>query len=90
MYYEVAVPVMYKEKIWITPAYKKSSMALGLGAKICSSFFFNYTYEFSSMGIAGKSSGTHEISIGWKLSPKKKTDEPAADKKKPYYKWLSK
>ncbi len=89
-YYEVAVPIMYREKIWITPAYKKSSMAIGLGAKICSSFVFNYTYEFASTGIAGKSSGTHEITIGWKLGAKAKTDELPKDKKKPYYKWLAK
>ncbi len=89
-YYEIALPIIYQQKVWITPAYKKSSIALGLGAKLFSSFIFNYSYEFASTGIASKSSGTHEITIGWKITSKKKTDEPTPDKKKPYYKWLSK
>lgn len=89
-YYEIAVPIIYQNKIWLTPAYKSSSIAIGVGAKLIAGFMFNYTYEFSSMGIAGKSSGTHEITIGWKIAPKKKTDEPAKDRKKPYYNWLNK
>ncbi len=89
-YYEIAVPIMYQQKVWLTPAYKKSSLAIGIGARIFGGFVFNYSYEFSSTGIASKSSGTHEITIGWKLSPKPKSDEPAKDKKKPYYNWLKK
>ncbi len=88
-FYEIAIPIIYQNKIWLTPTYKKSSIAIGLGARICSNFIFNYSYEFSSMGISGQSSGTHEITIGWKLN-KKKNDEPTPDAKKPYYKWLGK
>ena len=89
MHYEIALPIMYQNKIWLTPAYKSSSIAIGVGARLCANFVFNYSYEFSSMGIAGQSSGTHEITIGWRFN-KKKTDEPTPDAKKPYYKWLSK
>ncbi len=89
MHYELAIPIMFQNKIWLTPAYKNSSIAVGVGARLCTNFVFNYSYEFSSMGIAAQSSGTHEITIGWRFN-KKKTDEPTPDAKKPYYKWLGK
>jgi len=88
-FYEVAIPVMYKQKIWITPIYKKTDMAFGIGGIPYSNFIAQYTYEFSSKGIMGESGGTHEITIGWRMS-KKKADAPAPDSKKPYYEWLNK
>ena len=90
LFYEVAVPLVYKNKIWISPAYKKTDMALGIGGIPYSNFIFNYTYEFSSNGIMGQSGGTHEITLGWRMATKKKSDTPAPDSKKPYYKWLNK
>ena len=90
LFYEIALPVIYKEKIWFTPIYKKSSMAFGLGGIPYNNFIVQYTYEFSSMGIMGQSGGTHEITIGWKMFAKKKSEVPDPDSKKPYYKWISK
>lgn len=87
--YEVAVPIKYKQKFWIAPAYKKKSMAVSFGCVPYDNFIVNYTYEFASAGIMGQSSGTHEISIGYRLMKQKK-DQPAPDSKKPYYEWLNK
>ena len=89
-FYEVALPVVYKEKMWITPIYKKSSIAFCVGGVPHNNFIAQYGYEFSSMGIMGQSGGTHEITIGWRMFAKKKTDVPAPDSKKPYYQWLNK
>ncbi|MEI6488647.1 MAG: PorP/SprF family type IX secretion system membrane protein [Bacteroidota bacterium] len=87
LFYEIAVPVMYQNKIWIAPSYKKSSIAVSIGARLLTSLVFNYSYEFASSGIASQSSGTHEITLGWRFA-KKKTDEPTPDSKKPYYEWV--
>ena len=90
MFYEMSVPVVYKNKIWIAPFYKKTDMALAVGGSPYSSLIVSYAYEFASKGIMGESGGTHEITLGWKMSAKKKTDTPAPDAKKPYYQWLLK
>ncbi len=90
MFYETAIPLVYKKKIWITPYYKKTDMALGVGGSPHGNLIVNYTYEFSTKGIMGESGGTHEITLGWKMASKKKSDTPPPDAKKPYYEWLNK
>ena len=89
-FYDFAIPVIYKNKFWISPIYKKTDFAVGVGAIPYSSFIVNYSYEFSSKGIMGESGGTHEITIGWRMAAKKKTDVPKADSKKPYLDWILK
>ena len=90
MFYEAAIPVIYRNKIWLSGAYKKTSMAFGLGGMPYSNFIVNYAYDFSSKGIMGQSGGTHEITIGWRMSVKKKSETPAHDSKKPYLDWILK
>lgn len=90
MFYELSVPVIYKKKFWIAPFYKKTDMALAVGGNPYSNLLINYSYEFSSKGIMGESGGTHEITLGWRMASKKKTDAPAPDNKKPYYQWITK
>ena len=89
-FYDLAIPIIYKNKIWITPYYKKTDMAFGIGGMPYGNFIAQYSYEFSSKGIMGASGGTHEITIGWRMQAKKKSDTPAPDSKKPYYEWLNK
>lgn len=90
LFYELAVPLIYKNKIWIAPFYKKTDMALAVGGSPYSNLLVSYAYEFSSKGIMGESGGTHEITLGWKMSAKKKSETPAPDAKKPYYQWILK
>ena len=90
LFYEVAVPIIYKQKIWLAPAYKKTSIAIGIGGIPYKNFIVNYAYEFSSKGIMGGSDGSHEITIGWRMAAKKKYDAPAPDRKKPYLDWILK
>jgi len=91
MYYEATVPVIYKNKIWFAPFYKKSAIAFAVGGSPYSNLLINYAFEFSTKGIMAESGGSHEITIGWKInSQKKKSDIPAPDAKKPYYEWLNK
>lgn len=89
-FYEIAVPVIYKNKVWLAPFYKKTAMALAVGGSPFSNLIINYAYEFSSIGIMGESGGTHEITLGWRMSAKKKSETPAPDAKKPYYQWIVK
>ncbi len=89
-FYEVAIPVIYKEMVWVAPIYKKTSIAFGIGGKPYDNFVAQYSYEFSSMGIMGQSGGTHEITLGWRMHAKKKSEVPAPDKKKPYLDWILK
>jgi type IX secretion system PorP/SprF family membrane protein len=89
--FELAVPIMYKQKVWLVPIYKNTAFGVGFGGMPYGNFIAQYSYEFSSTGMLAQSSGTHEITIGWRMqSSKKKTDVPAPDSKKPYYQWLNK
>jgi hypothetical protein len=88
-FYEVAVPIIYQQKVWLTLSNKKTCNAIGIGAYIKGNFVLNYTYEFSGKGMA-KGNGTHEITLGWKLLNKKTSDQPKPDKKKPYLDWINK
>lgn len=90
MFYEVAVPLVYKNNIWIAPFYKKTGMAFAIGGNPYSNLLVNYAYEFSSKGIMGESGGTHEITLGWRMAAKKRSEAPAPDPKKPYYEWILK
>ncbi|OFX36448.1 MAG: hypothetical protein A2X08_14625 [Bacteroidetes bacterium GWA2_32_17] len=87
---EISLPIIYQQKIWLNLLYKKSSMGIGVGAKLKSNFVFNYTYELYQRGIASSSGGTHEITLGWKLINKKNDGQPKPDNKKPYYDWVNK
>ena len=89
LFYEVAVAVKFQQRIWLSPIYKKSEIAIGIGGIPYDNFIVNYSYEFASKGIMGEAGGSHEISIGWRMMQKKK-DEPNPSPKKPYYEWLNK
>lgn len=92
-YYEVAIPIVYQQKIWITLAVKKISKSLGIGFCLKSNLILNYTFESSSKDGFGRksgSSGTHEITLGWKFGSKKNTNQLKHDSKKPYYDWVNK
>lgn len=86
--FSLAVPIIYKQKVWLLPIFKNTSQALGIGGILYNNFIAQYTYEFSG-GDVGQLGGTHEITIGWRMiASKKKSDVPAPDPKKPYYQWL--
>lgn len=88
--WDVTLPIIYQQKVWFTLIYRQTGDAgLGLGTNLNSNFVFNYTFEWFEHGLAHRSGGTHEITIGWKVS-KKKSDLFKRDKKKPYYEWVNK
>ncbi len=89
VFYEVAVPIIYQQKVWLTLAHKKTCNAVGIGTNLKANFVLNYTYEFSGKGMA-QGTGTHEITLGWKMSNKKSGDQTKSDKKKPYLEWINK
>jgi type IX secretion system PorP/SprF family membrane protein len=87
---QVTIPIIYQQKVWFTLIYRQTGDAgLGLGANLNSNLVFNYTFEWFEHGLAHRSGGTHEITLGWKVS-KKKSDLFKRDKKKPYYDWVNK
>jgi type IX secretion system PorP/SprF family membrane protein len=86
-YKELILPIIYKNKFWINVLVKQSSNGAGFGFILKSNIVVNYTFEVYEHGLAHRSTGTHEITLGWKFSDKKTTLK--ADKKKPYYKWIN-
>ena len=88
--FDVAALIKYQQQMWLGFTYRYSgSIGISLGGELHNAIIANYTYEFSGQGMLGKSSGTHDISIGFRIGkPKDKT--PPASSKKPYYQWLDK
>jgi type IX secretion system PorP/SprF family membrane protein len=87
--YEVAALVKYQKQWMLGLTYRKSNLGLSMGGEFYDIIIMNYTYEFSGQGMLSKSSGTHEISLGFALG-KKKDKAPAPSGKKPYYDWIDK
>jgi type IX secretion system PorP/SprF family membrane protein len=89
LFYEMTCPIIFQQKVWVSPIYKKTSIGAGIGFNIKSNLVFNYTIEVYNHGLAHKSSGTHEITLGWKIKDKKK-DILKDNNKRPYFKWVNK
>ncbi len=91
--FEIAALIKYFEQVWLGLCYRNSnSYGISFGATYFEKFVMNYTYEFSTEGISGASSGTHEISIGYLISKNKSTYRKPSifktDLSQPYYKWV--
>ncbi len=70
--YEAAMMLMYKNRLWTALTYHAGSIfGITTGGAISDRILINYTYEIGIGGIAGLSSGTHEISLGILIKPGK-------------------
>jgi len=69
--FDVTARAFYKDIAWMGLIYRKYNI-IGVtgGMNIAKGLIFNYTYEYSPTAMMGKSSGTHEISLGYLLIPK--------------------
>ncbi|MBI2968370.1 MAG: PorP/SprF family type IX secretion system membrane protein [Bacteroidetes bacterium] len=94
LFYELTVVGRYKGQYWLGLSYRKgSSIGVSLGILPHDRIAFNYSFEFSSSGIAGISSGTHELTLGF-LIGENKNKMPSVfgtgviSSKKPYYNFM--
>lgn len=69
--FDVAARAVYKEMAWFGLLYRKNNI-IGVtgGLRIGKGLMFNYTYEYSPSAMMGKSSGTHEITLGYRMISK--------------------
>jgi type IX secretion system PorP/SprF family membrane protein len=75
--YEASVLMRYKQRIWLGGAFHAgNTIGLSVGGALSDRMVLNYTYELGTGGIVTKSSGTHEISIGFLIKPRKERKEP--------------
>ena len=93
MTFDVSAMFKYMGKLWAAPAYRKDgTLSFTVGGAIYDNFVMNYSYEFSGKGIQGRSSGTHEFSLGFLIGNKKSGDHtPSIFRKtssQPYYDWI--
>ncbi|MBI5541065.1 MAG: PorP/SprF family type IX secretion system membrane protein [Bacteroidia bacterium] len=89
-FYNFTIPIIYDQKVWFTLIYKETGDAgIGIGANLKSNLIFNYTFEWYEHGLAHRSGGSHELTLGWRMN-KKNTDQLKKNKKKPYYEWVNK
>jgi len=70
--FDIAVRAIYKEMITFGLLYRKNNI-IGItgGLSVVKGLIFNYTYEYSPSAMMGKSSGTHEITVGYKMGIKR-------------------
>jgi len=75
--YEAAVMANFNKRIWANLAYHAGSIiGIGAGMALGERMIINYTYELGIGGINSKSSGTHEISMGFLIKPADQRKEP--------------
>jgi len=69
--FDIAARAIYRDMIWFGLLYRKSNV-IGVtgGLKIAKGLIFNYTYEYSPTAMMGKSGGTHEITLGYRMLSK--------------------
>jgi type IX secretion system PorP/SprF family membrane protein len=69
--FDICARALYKEVAWLGLLYRKGN-TLGItgGMNIARGIEFNYTFEYSPTAMMGKTAGTHEITIGYKLMPR--------------------
>jgi len=74
--YEGALMLKYNKRVWIAPMYRSTgTIGLNFGVALGSRLVLNYTYETGGKtGLAGMSSGTHEISFGFLMKRTKNTE----------------
>ena len=86
--FEAAAKLTYNDRLWMALGYRNSgAIGLSIGGALYKVVQMGYSYEFSGVGMLGKSSGTHEISLGFILGGSK-PEAPASTPKKPYYDWI--
>ncbi|MCX6286023.1 MAG: PorP/SprF family type IX secretion system membrane protein [Bacteroidetes bacterium] len=69
---DAGLMIKYKESFWLGLLYRKgNTIVANAGFSIANSFVLGYNYEFSGSAMMGKSSGTHEITLGYTLQGKK-------------------
>jgi type IX secretion system PorP/SprF family membrane protein len=74
---EFSTMLKYSENYWLGAFYRKGNIiGLTAGLAIIDHIVINYSFEFSSSAMTGKSGGTHEITLGYRLMKKVKTKAP--------------
>lgn len=88
LFYEAAAKVTYQQQMWLALMYRKAGLiGISVGGNLYNIIQMGYSYEFSGNGILGKSSGTHEISLGFVIG-RDEREAPVSTPKKPYYNWV--
>jgi len=74
---DAGIMVKYSDAVWLGLLYRRgNTFAVSAGVGIASSFVIGYNYEFSGSAMMGKSGGTHEVTLGYKLQGKDKKKVP--------------
>ena len=74
---DAGLMVKYSDAVWLGLLYRRgNTLAVSAGVGIASSFVIGYNYEFSGSAMMGKSGGTHEVTLGYKLKGKDKNKVP--------------
>jgi len=93
MIFDGALMFKYKGKLWAAPTYRgDGTMSFSFGGALYEKVAMNYSYEFGGSGMAGRSSGTHEISLGLQIGKKNlKPNSPTIFRTtaaQPYHEWI--
>lgn len=67
--WDINARFVYKNFIWLGGSYRHEDAVSGLlGFHLTNALSFNYSYDYTLSGLSDFNSGTHEISIGFKLN----------------------
>jgi type IX secretion system PorP/SprF family membrane protein len=90
---EAAAMVNYMGQFWLAGSYKNNAVYAASAGLVYRRLAVSYTFEFSSSGIAGASSGTHELNLGILIGKNKNAPSSVFNqdaRQAPYYNFIEK
>lgn len=67
--FDASVMFIFLDRFWLSGLYRSSSLiALGIGGELYRGFIMNYSYEIGTGGINYRSGGSHEFTLGYRIS----------------------
>ena len=78
--FDISARVIYQNMIWIGASFRTyDAMSVLLGYSYKEQLMFGYSFDFTTSDLKNYSSGTHEVMLGFRFTPKKKKVKPVSD-----------
>ncbi|HOI32661.1 MAG TPA: type IX secretion system membrane protein PorP/SprF, partial [Bacteroidales bacterium] len=80
---DISATAIYNDTYHFGLLYRSSNaLVFGLGGELIDGFVIGYSYEMGFGGVYNGSGGAHEITVGYRITPKKLTHFYDADARK--------
>lgn len=69
--FDISVKATYQQKVWVGGSFRTDdAMSAIVGYNVMDKLFIAYSYDFTTTDLKNYSSGTHEVMLGMRFTPK--------------------